>query len=214
MERIEIKDSLIEPYLHNTVEPLQEKIKDITETTIVSKGHIVESEKPNTKTKFQKNILHEDQRRLTVVRQATCFFICIVMSAALAMFINFVYVKLVCPSSSLDYRISKEFRSVRSDVAALRDQTYNLEKIVADVKMLIDQNRENSVSASNKERPAVQNIHAVGNQEENDELSPYRYSIKEVQTLQRLRLVDRNGNECTAPLEKHEKICKQVFARH
>lgn len=37
------------------------------------------------------------------------------------------------------------------------------------------------------------------------------YSENELNTLRRLRLIDLYGNECVEPLDRHEKVCRNIY---
>lgn len=164
--------------------------------------------------------LHKQQR------VAVNMFCCLTFFTMLAIVLNY-YLTILSPQFNTDYKLKKEIQSLRSEVSALRHQTHNMEEIVVDIKTFLHRFEIESVAFEHAEQAAADRAAAEQALEKlaaaekaknehkvEDEQIAYRYSVREVQTLQRLRLIDRNGNECTEPLAKHETVCKQIFGKN
>lgn len=101
---------------------------------------------------------------------------------------------------AISVKTANDIASMRSEIVTLHERTTQLEDVVE----ILAQNQA-------VEHPVPENTN--DGLTEIDELSPYRYTIQEVRTLQQLHLIDRNGNECTAPLHKHETVCREIYNR-
>lgn len=134
-------------------------------------------------------------RRSTIVIYSGLFSIFVVV-----VFMYSAITNAITYSRNIGHRVTNDVSWFKSEVAALRDDNLNIQKILADVQMLLAQDRIEA-----EERQQLEEMKTT------DGNSPFRYSIKEVQTLQRLNLIDRFGNECIEPLQSHESVCREVF---